>query len=118
MSEALQGSKDFVAGLPAPVRHGLAIFIGAFVAFAGAAIVAANGVSQLDLGLTVTGALDAGFKALALSITSVGVLAATPLTDAYGVGKEVKDEALAPDAAEGVPAKLDEDPAHHEVGGH
>ncbi len=82
---------EWVESWPAPIRHLLAAFLGVFVTVLGAAVVSAGGVTGVDWGPTVVGALDEA------AVAAVGVLLAlyiTPLTDAYGVGKvsEVKDK--------------------------
>lgn len=73
-----------IANLPAVVRHCLGIFIGAMFTAIAAAIVAAGGVTGVDWVPALWEALDA---AVVAAIAGTGVLAATPLTDAYGVGK-------------------------------
>jgi hypothetical protein len=78
---------EWIASWPAPVRHFCGIFIGAVIAFLAAAVLDANGITGLDLITTGRGALDAGAMAVATALGGVGVLAATPLTDAYGVSK-------------------------------
>lgn len=74
-----------IAALPAPVRHGTAAFFAGFLGVIISAILQAKGVTNVmwwpD---TLREALDWG----AVSAVSVpSVLAATNLTDAYGVGK-------------------------------
>lgn len=76
---------EWIAGLPAPVRHAAAAFVGAFVAFIVAAVITAAGVTGVDWPATLLGALDK--SALAAALT-VGTMAVTPLTSAYGVGKD------------------------------
>jgi len=64
------------------------------VAYLAGAVLSAQGVTALDLALTGKGAVDAAFVSLAGALGGVGVLAVTPLTDAYGVGKELSDADL------------------------
>lgn len=93
---------DWIAALPPIVRHWLGIFFGAIlgalvtgILFICGAVLTAKGISSLDWVITWRGALDATAVALAGSLTTafggIAVLAATPLTDAYGVGKALKD---------------------------
>ncbi len=82
---------DFVAGLPAPVRHVLAAFIGAYVAVLVAAVSAAGGVTTVDWNGTLVDGLN---KAAIAAVGVLGTLYATPLTDAYGVGKKVPEPSV------------------------
>lgn len=74
---------NFIAGLPAPVRHFAAVVIATFVLFVAGAVSAAGGV--FDVAWLEVG--KAGVDAAAVGGAGVLVLYVTPLTDAYGVGK-------------------------------
>lgn len=71
--------------IPAPVRHGLAIFIGTFLGIFFTAIIANGGVTTLDFGSTFVSAID---DAVVSAVGSLLVLYVTPLTKSYGIGKE------------------------------
>jgi hypothetical protein len=71
-------SQWVMVNIPAPIRHFVAAFVGAFVLFMAQAITTASSLS-IDWGSTLKEALIAG-------IGTVGTLAITPLTDAYGTG--------------------------------
>lgn len=76
---------DFIEGLPAPVRHVAAAFIGAYVAVLVAAVTSAGGVTSVDWNGTLVDGLN---KAALAAVGVLGTLYVTPLTDAYGVGKK------------------------------
>ena len=82
---------DFIEGLPAPMRHTIAAFIGAYLAVVVAAITASGGVTAVDWNGTLTDGLD---KAALAAVAVIGTLYATPLTDAYGVGKKVPEPSV------------------------
>ena len=82
---------DFVEGLPAPVRHVLAAFIGAYAAVIVAAVSAAGGVTTVDWNGTLVDGLN---KAAIAAVGVLGTLYVTPLTDAYGVGKKVPEPSV------------------------
>jgi len=75
---------EWVEKLPAPVRHVVAAFIGAYVAVIIAAVSGAGGVTAVDWDGTLVDGLN---KAALAAVAVVGTLFVTPLTDAYGVGK-------------------------------
>lgn len=76
---------EWIASLPTPVRHAAAAFIGTYVAIVVAAIVAARGVTGVDWNVVLVGGLDKSVLAAALTVAAMAV---TPLTSAYGVGKD------------------------------
>ena len=76
---------SWIAKLPAPVRHFVAVFVGAALTVFAEAVRAAGGVSGVDWLHTADVAVAGGITAGAVA---VGLLAATPLTNAYGLGVE------------------------------
>lgn len=75
---------EWIERLPAPVRHAAAAFLGVYVTTIAAAIIASNGVTDVPWSGTL---LDGLNKAAVAAAGVVVTLYATPLTDAYGVGK-------------------------------
>jgi hypothetical protein len=102
---------DFIEGLPAPVRHVAAAFIGAYVAVLVAAVTSAGGVTSVDWNGTLVDGLN---KAALAAVGVLGTLYVTPLTDAYGVGKKEPEPAVPLVALE--QEEVDE-PAEGEVDG-
>ena len=76
---------SWIAKLPAPVRHFVAVFVGAALTVFAEAVRAAGGVTGVDWAHTADVALAGGITAGAVA---VGLLAATPLTNAYGIGAD------------------------------
>lgn len=74
---------SFIVGLPAPIRHFIAVTLGTLVLFVAGSVSAAGGVFDLAWVEVGKDAVDAAVVAGA----GVLVLYVTPLTDAYGVGK-------------------------------
>ncbi len=85
---SLDSIKSWIAGWPSPVRHFVAVFLGAVVATVIQAVVAHGGIWGIDWKPVLSSGLDRG---LVLAVASVGVLALTPLTSSYGVGKTPVD---------------------------
>ncbi len=79
--------KQAIEGLPAPVRHSLAVFVGSLLAVFLGQVIAADGVSTLSWGSSLIESIDTACVATAGTILTLYV---TPLTDAYGVGKKGK----------------------------
>ncbi len=75
---------EFVANLPAPLRHGIAAFLGVFLLTVGTAIYVNGGVFSLDWASVLMSSFDEGVLG---ALATVGVLGGTNLTDAYGKGK-------------------------------
>lgn len=78
-------SNWIVTNVPAPVRHFIAILFGTIIGLVFQAILVNSGISGLDWEYTLTNSVDG---AVVAAIGSVSLLFATPLTNAYGVGKE------------------------------
>ncbi len=74
--------------LPAPVRHFLAVVVGTAGTFFLGKIVEAGSIYGVDYAAAALQAVDAGVLA---GIGVLLVLYVTPLTDAYGVGKDDKE---------------------------
>ncbi len=75
----------FVKNLPSPVRHFAGIVLGTAAAFFLGKIVEAGTIYGVDYATAALQAIDAGVLA---GIGALLVLYITPLTNAYGVGKE------------------------------
>ena len=73
--------------LPAPVRHAVLVFLGAFVTTI-LGVVSAN-VHDLSAVSWSTVLLDAVGAGVASAIAAVGLAASTPLTTQYGVGSTI-----------------------------
>jgi hypothetical protein len=80
----------WIEKLPAPVRHIAAVFIGTYAAVVIGAILAAEGVTAVEWSGTLVDGLN---KAAVVALTVILTLYITPLTNAYGVGKEVDNSA-------------------------
>jgi len=102
---------EWIAGLPAPVRHGLAIFVGTLGLAMIVAIQAHGGVVGLDWSAALLGGVD---EAAVAAVGALVVLFSTPLTDAYGFGKhEAAKQEVEPGVSQtAVPPT--EDPVDHE----
>lgn len=81
----LDNVKDFVSNLPAPIRHFVAALIGIFAMAVAVAVVANGGVTNLDWLPLLQSSFDKGIVG---ALGTVGILAGTNLTPAYGLFKE------------------------------
>jgi len=74
--------------VPAWIRHPVAIFVGTYLLILLGAIVSAKGVTGVDWALSSTESLDGAAYATAGGFIALYL---TPLTNAYGVAKDVEE---------------------------
>lgn len=80
---------DRIRALPAPIRHGAAVFIAVFVIFVANSVISSGGVTDLPVEV-----FKDALNAAALALATLIVLWVSPLTDAYGIGKGKTDVEL------------------------
>ncbi len=95
---SLDGIKSWVASLPSPVRHFIAVVLGTIIATAISAVVAHGGYFGVAWGSVLRDGFD---KGVILAIATIGLLAVSPLTSSFGVGKGTVDVPVVP--SENVP---------------